>query len=229
MLKHLSNDQMRILNGLATGEHRPHFTNDPHLTLPLAEFDAMAPLFDAASTVVEDPAEGEVSEEGVAADIEHDRLLRGEYTLLDALEILTGDGRWAALRDRVFPGGLSMTQRTYAEEAGEAQRAAKRLDEADAAALRSVALPDGRTAFDVFQAWVAAGVALESVEKRRLRLGERVAVEQVRSIDLRNRWIRAVRMLESVVAIRGGDHPTLAAVREYEAMADRRARGGSSN
>jgi hypothetical protein len=230
-LKNLTNDEMRIATLLAAVDYRPQMAGDAHLALALSEFEAMAPLFDDVQRRTANPAAAALIIDAARIDAEHDRLLRGTFALLEALETLAGDdgAPYAVARERLFPGGLSMAQRSYAEEAGEAQRAFRRLDDTDVALLRDTPLRGGRTAFDLVEAWVRAGAALEDVEKRRLQLEEPEAVGVVRSIDLRNRWIRAVRALETVVEIRGGGpHPVLEAIRRYEEKADRRAQSGGA-
>jgi hypothetical protein len=223
-LKNFTNDEMRLFTDLATGDHREHLEADAALGLALAELDALAPQFREINPKEADEELAAIVADGLAADAAHDHAMRGLHGLLEVVEAITGDAAYGRTRVRLFPGGLAMSQKTYAEEAGEAQRARGRVDEADLALLRGIPLPDGRTAFAIFEAWEQAGARLDAVEKRRLRLGERQSAVLVRSVDVRNRWIRAVRMIESVVAIRGASNPLLDAIRDAEAKADRRAK-----
>jgi hypothetical protein len=161
--------------------------------------------------------------EGRRLDLAHDRLLRGLLTLLDGVQTLADDATAAACADltsRVFPGGYGMTQRTYTQEAAEGPRALARVTDADRALLAAVALPGGRTAHDVFEAWIAACDALETFEKGRLSGGDAAAV---RFVDVRNRFIRAVRGLETQADLCGdADDALLAEIRAAVARAEAR-------
>lgn len=225
-LKNLYNDEMLVLTRLVLDELRATLDVNGAYRLVLGKFEEILPDLLAVQPP-DNAAWAAVFEDGRAADATHDRVLRGLFLVLEALEVLASEAdakRLADARGHLFPGGLRMTQRTYAEEAAEAQRAPLRVTADDQALLAAIRLPDGRSGQDLYEEWLESCRALERVERRRLTLDAAQAEVVLRQIDVRNRWIRIVRNLESVVELAGADgHAVLSAVSRYEAQADERA------
>jgi hypothetical protein len=193
----------------------------------LRAFEALLRELEAIELRTDRTTTAALVQEGKALDVAHDGLVRGLIALFDASALLDPERahEYARLSEHVFPLGLRTTQRTYADEADEGRRAEGRLDDADRALLRALPLRDGRTAADVFAAWVASCAALDRFERKRLAAEAPAGVTPAQMLDVRNRWIRAVHAFEAQVALSGGTHGLLDAIRAIEEKADHR--GGS--
>ena len=176
-------------------------------------------------------------DEAVEIDTRHDRKLRGTYNFLGAIAELTDDPALASsvldLRDRLAPVGLKATTRTYGDQAGDAKMLPSRLDDASSKLLKKIKTPDGPLS-EVVDDWIEKALELEKVDAKRVAL-EKVAkagADGITSRDVvnaRNAWIRAVRAVESNLALeKGATEETaeriLGRLRREEAKADRRAR-----
>jgi hypothetical protein len=225
-LRSLSNGEMLLLTRLAFEDLKPAFEAEPAYAQILRVFGGLLPELTALQPTAARAHDPSLAEEGRRLDAEHDRLLRGLFHLLSALAELEPErtGDFQRLQSHLFPEGLRGVTRTYADQAADTRRVDGRIDEFDKTLLDAIPLPGGRTATDVFDAWVASGAALERFERRRIAADTADGVSGVRLNDVRNRWIRTVHALEGLVNVMGrGAHPWLDAVRSVERRADGRA------
>jgi hypothetical protein len=180
----------------------------------------------------------EFMDRAAALDATHDRKLRGAYGFLTSLAEMADDAYLASslldLRDRLAPAGLRATMRSYAEQAGDAKLLPSRLDTASKKLLGKLKTPEG-TLSDIVDAWVAAALELEQVDAQRAKLAEESpadgGVTPRAAVNARNAWIRAVRAVESNLALEKAATEAiverlLGRLRREEARADRR--GGAA-
>jgi hypothetical protein len=229
-LKLLDNGEMHFVVSLAVGEERASL-DVPAYELVLDGFDALLPELAAVLPKATSPVAAALVTEGKRLDADFDRYGRGIHATLDAVGSLLPAAQAARVtgaRERLFPEGLRILNTTYAEEGMEGTRAAGRLTDADRALLASFTLPDGTTLWQQVERWFAAAGALREYETRRLAAEQQDAAPALRHIDLRNRFIRIVRALETNAELKGDlQHPVLEAVRYYEARAAARATGAA--
>jgi hypothetical protein len=171
-------------------------------------------------------------------DVVHDRKLRGTYYLLTALAELSDDEEQEAAlltaRDELAPNGLSATQRTYAEEAGEIPLAKARLSAKSEALLKKVPVLGGKKLSSDVDAWFDAGKDLGALEEKRraLETGGKTGggASRAEALRARNYWIKVVRHLETSLDLDGADELTaraiLGPVRDAEKSAGKRGRKG---
>lgn len=190
----------------------------------------------AASAKPDDAVLAAADARSHAADQVFDRLVRGGYYTLTGLSELADDpvlaARFLQVRDRLFPGGLSMTQLSFLSESAAAEAVHHRLAQSDLDLLATIVLPGGGNLAQVVVAWAAAGVALREAEHEREAL--RLATGEVPSgmqLAARNRWLRAVYMLVASLDYAELSVPErntlLAKLHEAEALAELRIRRGS--
>jgi hypothetical protein len=172
----------------------------------------------------------------VALDARHDSKMRGTFNYLTALAEMTDDPELKDalldLRDRLVPAGLKATLRSYTDEAGDAKLLPSRLDDASTKLLKKLKTTDGPL-YGAVDAWIQAALELERVDAERARLAKELPADTdgVTSRDVlnaKNAWIRAVRAVESNLALEKGATPEiedrlLSRLRREEAKADRRA------
>lgn len=231
-LKLLSTGEMHKVLLRAVTTHRPMLDAEPAYAAVLAAFEALVPDFDSVLPAGSGGSGAGLSDDGKRLDAEHDRLLRNLYVLLEATEALCpgpAAEMLSGVRKRLFPEGLLMVSRTFAEQAVEARRVATRVTPADEELLRNLRLPGGSTAHDVFRAWVATCEALGRFEDRRLAADEDSRTLVLRQVVVRNRWTKAVQALVAQVELLGmASHPVLDDVQFYETRALARSARGSS-
>ena len=176
-----------------------------------------------------------VSAEEARRDARHDRKVRGSYNYLGALAELTDDpeaaGALLDLRDRLVPLGPTAITRSYVDEAGDAKRLPARLDDASRKLLGKLQTPDGPLQVHV-DAWVEEAQQLGVLEERREHLekdlkGGAGGPTAADVLAARHAWIRAVRALESNLALEPKAdaelvEKILGPLRRAEAKADRR-------
>jgi hypothetical protein len=180
-----------------------------------------------------------IQERQAETDATHDSTLRGIYYVLMGLaELAATDEDAAALlavRDELFPTGLSATQRSYSEEAGEVSLAQARISPKSAALLKKIAIPGGKLS-NAVEAWFEAGRELGALEEERRKL-EGAAPAKPGSgasrgdaLRARNHWIKVVRHLETALDLDGASDETitevLGPVRAAEKSAGRRGQPG---
>jgi hypothetical protein len=140
-----------------------------------------------------------LQQEEAGLDKRHDRVLRGIYWVLTGLAELaeTAEEEAALLtaRDELFPHGLSMTQRTYAEEAGEIALAEARIGAPSRALLKKVPLSKGKL-WDAVESWFGLGREIGTAEEKRRALEAKVAgtdgsgASRAEALKARNLWIK---------------------------------------
>lgn len=142
-----------------------------------------------------------------AVDGTHDRKSRGTHGALTAFAELVDDPDKAAqilaLRDKLFPQGLSVVKWSYTDEAGEAELVEARLTAQDRALLKQLSYPGGKL-FDAHEARIAAARKLGELEQKKqglIRASEskdgKVGPSDV--VKARNAWIRAVRAFVGIL------------------------------
>lgn len=195
----------------------------PHHTPPAATTEAQALVTTLSAKLT-------------AADVHHDRKVRGIYGMLSSLAELCDEEAdrppLLALRDALFPQGLSATRRTYAEQVGAAEQAAHVLTPAQRAALEAIpAQPAVATLAAAFDAYLGAARSLRSVENDRSEAQKAVtpATPSASSrLSDRNAAVRLLNTLVDYVTLDGEAHPEVVRVflgplRALEATADARS------
>jgi hypothetical protein len=179
-----------------------------------------------------------IQNEQSRVDLVHDRKLRGTYYVLSSLAELADDeeqeAALLAARDELAPNGLSATQRTYAEEAGDVPLAKARLSAKSEALLKKVPVLGGKKLASEVDAWFDAGKKLGELEEKRRALGADAktggGASRAEALRARNYWIKVVRHMETSLELDGADEATARAilrpVREAEKSAGKRARKG---
>ena len=181
-----------------------------------------------------------VAEEGIV-DPRHDDIIRGAYGLLTCAALLLGadgadgaDGAaLLALRDILFPDGLSSTQKSYRAESGQAAQLAKRLTPALRAQLASIVVGpkgDKKTLEQFVDELIALGARLGVLEDEKARLqpgpGEPGPGAGAAILAARNQWVKLANALIANSEVAGLDAETdklvLGPLRAAERAADRR-------
>ena len=178
-------------------------------------------------------AVGKVMAAQEAEDATHDRLVRGSVGLLGALEYFAPElkqapGSFLTLQKELFPAGLQMSQRSYADEAAEHKLAPARLSAGSKSLLQ---LKLGQHTLEaIFGYWLDSAKRLDTLEQQRNALvgeGElHKAAGNVR--DARNAWIKAASAIETNLMALDADeldettrNVVLATLRRYEELAAR--------
>jgi hypothetical protein len=137
--------------------------------------------------------------EAGAVDDRSDDILRGTFHALTGMAFLAGTHakreKLLRLRDHLLPGGLSMTQKTYAETAGQAELLKARLTSETSKLLTSIRADDGATLGDHVGELVTLGARLGKLESERATLEAgrpAIGAERVRA---RLMWVRAMNAL----------------------------------
>lgn len=134
----------------------------------------------------------------------HDRKARGSSYTLRAFAQLADDPavreELDELRELIFPTGLSITQKTYREEAGNAEAVAEKLTDAVRARLSALPTPQG-SLLDQIEAWLQAGRQLGALEDQRALLAQRLnaAAPPISETKARRAWINMARLVETIL------------------------------
>ncbi len=135
-------------------------------------------------------------------DGEFDETIRGAFYVMTAWSHLVSapakKEAWLRLRDHLFSMGLSLTLRSYREEAGEAEMIQARLSPEVRAELAAIPTPDGTLA-QTFDRVVDLGLRIGALEDERTPAAATSPTLAGRVLVARNRWIRAVNALLSVI------------------------------
>jgi hypothetical protein len=163
-------------------------------------------------------------------DVEHDDVLRGIWFYLQSQVFITGEpGRTglARLRDTLLPEGLLAVNKSYREEAGQAELVGSRLSDPDRALLASMAMHDGRTLLDLVHRWLALGAELGALDRERVGDVRDDVPRPVEARAARYRWIRTMSAIRDVAALVAAQDATiqtiLARIDAAERVAERRA------
>ncbi len=144
-----------------------------------------------------------MTEQALTLDRRYDRLAKAVDLIAAGNALLLGPesavaSSLTALRGRIFPRGMRITQFTYLEEAGEADLVKERLFPQDRELLSTIptATGDLSTALDE---WIETGSELGDVVRNRSRAIEAAAqtptVSRAETFKAKNQWIRVVRVL----------------------------------
>lgn len=201
----------------------------PRLT---AAHDLLAKL---TQPVKEDPRLAVIIEEEGTLDPRHDDIIRGAHGLLTGAAFLLGDdgAELLALRDILFPDGLSSTQKSYRAEAGQAAQLAVRLTSALRAQLASIVVgpkSEKKTLEQFVDELITIGARLGVLEddKGRLQTGPGEPGPGLGGAILaaRNQWVRVANALSANSELAELDAETdklvFGPLRAAEKSADRR-------
>ncbi|MFU8803934.1 MAG: hypothetical protein ACNA8W_09020 [Bradymonadaceae bacterium] len=146
-------------------------------------------------------AVAELTRELTALDARHDRLVRGIYRILEAGEDIADDveeaERCQKARQTLTPDGLSVTRRSYREQAGNARRIEIQLDGETRDWLTGV-IVHNRPLMSVVEDWFATARQIGKKVAERAELQGESSPDAVTARDLRDarhRWIRGVNTL----------------------------------
>lgn len=145
-----------------------------------------------------------LNEKAAALDARHDRQARGIHDLLASLAELADDPNDAALlltvKSEIFPQGKLITNRSYLDQAGEAELVEKRLSERSKKLLEVLVVCELSLETYVSE-WRKTARALGEVEKERLLLAQaNKAAPQLSIGKVRIAWIRAVKDIVAMLA-----------------------------
>ncbi len=174
-----------------------------------------------------------ISDKQSRLDRRHDRKIRAVFHLLNGLAEASDDPNeiadLLAARDELLPKGLSATNESYLEEAGNVELAAKRLSAASRGLLKKIPLPRGITLWTLVEQWFAAGRELGTLEHQKDRLEATPGSLAGNALHARNTWIRVVQHVESTLELERVSETIVGAilyqVREAEAYAERNLSG----
>ncbi|MBI5481435.1 MAG: hypothetical protein HY906_21435, partial [Deltaproteobacteria bacterium] len=139
----------------------------------------------------------EISEQSGRLDLRHDTTARGLDLLFGGIEALAPDVSTAEdyvkLHQLLLPQGMSATQRTYRDEAGQGALLKERLTPEVRTTLGNLRTPFG-TVLEVVDEWIAVAIQLGGLEDERARLAEArpAPPTQADVATARHRWVRAV-------------------------------------
>lgn len=184
---------------------RPIFAKYPRLLPWLSDIEAAHEGLHEVQTLAPkvSPALSTLNERAASLDAEHDRLARGIFDTLSGLISLTEDTERASLllraRDELFPKGLSIVNRTFLDEAGEAQLLDSRLSDGSRKLLCELPI-EGVTLNQYVLFWQKAGLTLGEVEAERVRLAKDEKAQSIASLGrARLAWVSAMNALVFVI------------------------------
>jgi len=176
----------------------------------------------------EDPRQQSLSQLEAEVDHKHDTIVSGIYGSLTMLAVVSpAKEELLALRDWLFPDGLSHTKRSYRGEAGHAALVASHLDAAMTARLKAVTLHD-QNLFDLVQQWFAAAKQLGDLEEQKARMAEVPPTMAGEVQAARIAWVRIVNLFVANAEAAGLEPDTdkllFSALRAAERAAEGRIR-----
>jgi hypothetical protein len=171
-----------------------------------------------------------------ALDLEHDDVVRGIWFYLHSQVFVTREPverqELARLRDLLLPEGLVAVNKSYREEAGQADLAASRLTAPDRELLESMVMRDGRTLLALVKRWRELAVQIGALDRERAGDVRDDVPTPAEARDARHRWIRTVTAMRDVAALVAADdhaiQQILRRVESAERVADRRAAHGDA-
>lgn len=175
----------------------------------------------------EPPNIGAISAKESEVDAEHDALVRAIYGVLTVLAPVSPDhDELIALRDKLFPEGLTHTQLSYRGEVGHAAVIAAQLDDAMKARLAAIPVHKG-TLLDLVLSWLDSAKQLGQLEEERGRMTGISPSLPAEMRSARSAWIRMTKALMANARIAELDAATdqllFAALRRAERAAESRA------
>jgi len=236
-LKRLSTGEMVSISGPLTQQDSP----DRKILAAIPATAALLPTMDSAHRQLLITQPRAAMPERAAAiiieqrtlDTRHDTVIRGVFMFLQALAYLTADAGEARLlievQQALLPEGLLAMQKTYREEAGQAELLETRLTSAHLALLKKLKTPSG-TLWASIQEWMQLGAALGKLEDERGGGTDTVTPTAADGLAARNRWIRTFNAMANVLDLVEADEPGVTAIRNRITEAERRAdrRGDAS-
>jgi hypothetical protein len=229
-LKRLYTGEMVSLSGpLTTAGHA-----DRQILADIPATAALLPELDSAhgsllSTQVKPEAETRLAviiKAEKRLDVRHDDLIRGVSGLLTSLAYLTKDPELAArvlhVLSVLLPDGLDAVTRTYREESGQASLLESRLSPADVTLLKRIKILEG-TAWDAIKEWMDVGAQLGTLEDERAGLPETSGPAPADVVTARNKWIRTINAMRSVLDLVSAGHPGVVKILNRITEAERKA------
>ena len=229
-LKRLYTGEMVSLSGPLTKADHP----DRQVLASISATAALLPELDSAhgsllSTQVKPEAQTRLAAIIMAErslDVRHDDLIRGLSGLLTSLAYLTPDAELAArvlhVLSVLLPDGLDAVTKSYREEAGQAALLESRLSPADVTLLKRIKILEG-TAFDSVKEWMSVGAQLGALEDERAGLPETRGPAPADVVMARNKWIRTINAMRSVLDLVSADHPGVVKILNRFTEAERKA------
>ncbi len=192
--------------------------------------DAHQSLLDVQPKAVLSDRSTAIVEEQRILDVRHDNIIRGCSGVLGALVYLTKDPQLVKelvhLQEVLTPDGLTATQKTYRDESGQAALLESRLSPAHISLLKKIKTTDG-TLWDAVKEWIEIGAKLGKLEDERTGIKEATGPAPAEVVAARNKWIRTVNAVRTVLALVEADQPGVQTIlnrlAETERKADRRA------
>jgi hypothetical protein len=206
-LKHLTAEEMVAISTAwveeATAEHQ-------HL-MAIPELRVMMPyLQDAHERLLHNcpPAPQrlqDLAQEADQVDLRHDVLVRGVYSALTSVALLTLDPERAnqilRLQALLFPEGLSLIQKPYREEAQAARQAQARLTATQHELLEQLPAPGG-TMKQAVEQWFDLARQLGDIEQESAQEANKQAIAAAAElIKARNKWIHAINALLATIPL----------------------------
>jgi hypothetical protein len=178
----------------------------------------------------------QIQAEQKVLDLEHDNVLRGISSHLWSAIYFTRDPEARNELERLLalllPDGLLSVNKSYREQAGQAELAASRLTEADRALLQSLLLHDGRTLLDAVNQWLSLSAQLGALDRERVGIPPDDGPTPADAMAARNRWIRTVQAVQLIARLVAEQDPAIREIldrmEEAGRTADRRSAGRTS-
>ena len=140
----------------------------------------------------------ELTAEMTELDALHDRKARGIYRVLEAQADLADSPEearsLAGLLETLFPKGLTITQRSYREQAGTSKRVQERLSDEDRQRLEGITTGTG-TLWQEVELWLETAQVIGRLEAERAVLRRDDSDDSVSASEVRHariQWIQAV-------------------------------------
>lgn len=182
---------------------RPVFAKYPRLWPWLADIEAAHQGLYEIEKRAPSPALAAMNERASLLDAEHDRRARGIHEVITGLIDLSEDAdeasRLTELRDQLFPSGRSIVNRSYLDQAGEAELLDSRLSESSRKLLGEVMVH--RTLLGKhIHLWRKTALDLGQLEAERTRLAKDEKAQELTTLGkARNAWVSAMNALLYVI------------------------------
>lgn len=176
-----------------------------------------------------------------AADGDHDDLLRGLHLALEAFEALArflnlSPEKVAKARLELFPDGVRMARRSYADEAAEVALVAQRLTDSSKTLLAELTA-HGKPLSALADAWLDAARLVGKLDDKReaLQIEHKAAKDKAISLrDARNNWLEVMGNLRESIEFDTKNDPAtgdelLHRLRRFEARAASKAADGADD
>ncbi len=173
----------------------------------------------------------EISEKEASVDADHDDCVRAIDLILSGFALCASSPEKSVelqhIRSILLPDGLSIVQRSYRDEAGQADLLDKRLDASTKAKLKKLPIPGGNM-LELVERWMGYARELGELESQRALLAQSCLgkASAATAVAARNGWIRSVTALLSLLGFANIDSETkdmlLGSLRDAEGRAARR-------